>query len=908
MATSNSTQTGTALADYPLLHTKLHIPPRRSDWVRRPHLLEKLKKSREATVILVSAPPGFGKTALLSEWIDQSKIPAAWLSLDPSDNDPARFLRYLISALQSIEKDIGRTALAELQSPQLPELDVLLSNLINDIDALPGRVVLVLDDYHLIDTPKVHGILEFILDHLPPHLYLAIATRADPSLPIARLRAQDQLTEIRGSDLSFNAAESASFLNDSMNLGLSAQDISRLVSRTEGWIAGLQLAAISMRDRSNVSEFIDSFTGDDRHIADYLVEEVLNQQPDRIRDFLLKTSILGSLSASLCDAVTGHNDSQRLLDELDRSNLFITPVDDRRHWYRYHRLFADLLVQRLSQDYSDEMRELHRRAANWLEEHGVINEAIDHTLAAEDFERAIRLMEQHAWAILMRQGEVSTLQRWLQSVPSDIMYGHPRMNIFGAWMLFFSLRIEEIESRLLEVERALETAPDKDVSGELAAVRGSLLQMQGNISAATEQFHIAYESIREDNLTIRAIIGMDLGWTNISTDNLVAASDHLAEAARLNKQLGYFTAALKSGCLLAEVHVAQGHLHQANELYQQQLKSAETWALHESPIMGLLYGGMSELALERNDLSLAADYADKCMEAFQHGGPVLSILMAHLIKSDVAFARGRFQDARSHFQEAEQIIDQLNLPNWSQRVKANQARLWILRSLQNGNEAAQQHIESWVETCNISKTPHALDTAIFLPGHTHDYEHLTLARALIMLNKPQEALDLLGWLLPAAEKAGRERSVVEILILKSVVLRSTGEEELAYVDLERALVLAEPEGYIRLFVNEGTPMAEMLEEMIVRDSEVKSNYLRKLILGLKAPAPAVEGEEPVDPLSDREMEVIKLIEAGLSNTEIAKELFISLDTVKSHTKNINSKLHVHRRTQAVAKARELGLL
>ena len=848
------------------------------------------------------------KTALLSEWIHQSKIPAAWLSLDTSDNDPARFLRYLISALQTIENDIGRTALAELQSPQLPDLDILLSNLINDIDALPDRIVLVLDDYHLIDTPKVHGILEFILDHQPPQLYLAIATRADPSLPIARLRAQDQLTEIRANNLSFNAAETTLFLNDSMNLGLSTQDISRLVSRTEGWIAGLQLAAISMRDRSNVSEFIDSLTGDDRHIADYLVEEVLNLQPEHIRNFLLKTSILGSLSAPLCDAVTGHHDSQQLLDELDRSNLFITPVDERRQWYRYHRLFADLLTQRLSQDHADEMQELHRRASNWLEENSMFNEAIDHTLAAEDFEQAIQLMERHAWSILMKHGEVSTLQRWLQSIPSDIIYRHPRINIFGAWMLFFSLRIEEIESRLLEVERALETAPDKDVFGELTAVRGSLLQMQGNIPAATEQFHIAYESIREDNLTIRAIIGMSLGWTNISTDNLTAASDHLTEAARLNKQLGYFTAALKSGCLLAEVYIAQGHLHQADEYYHQQLKNAETWALHESPMMGLLYGGMSELALERNDLSLADDYADKCMEAFQHSGPVLSILMAHLIKSDVSFARGRFQDARSHFQEAEQIVDQLNLPNWSQRVKANQARLWILRSLQNGDEAAQQHIESWVETCNISKTPHALDTAIFLPGQTHDYEHLTLARALIILNKPQEALELLDWLLPSAVNAGRERSVLEILILKSLAMRAAGKEELAYVDLERALVMAEPEGYVRLLVNEGTSMAEMLEEMSARNSEVKSNYLRKLILSLKAPTPIIDGAEPVDPLSDRELEVVKLIEAGLSNTEIAKELFISLDTVKSHTKNINSKLHVHRRTQAVAKAKELGLL
>jgi LuxR family maltose regulon positive regulatory protein len=394
----------------------------------------------------------------------------------------------------------------------------------------------------------------------------------------------------------------------------------------------------------------------------------------------------------------------------------------------------------------------------------------------------------------------------------------------------------------------------------------------------------------------------------MSTDNLAAASDHFTEAARLNKQLGYLTAALKSGCLLAEVHFSQGHLNQADELYRQQLKNAEKWALIESPIMGLLYGGMSELALERNDLSSATEHAGRCMEAFQHGGPVLSILMAHLIKADVASARGSFKDASSHFQEAEQIIDQLNLPIWSQRVKANQARLWIHNYIQNEDKSALQHIESWVETCSISRTSHALDTAIFLPGHTHDYEHLTLARALILLNTPEEALELLGWLLPAAEKAGRQRSVVEILILKSLALEAAGQDELALVSLDRVLVLAESEDYMRLFVNEGTPMAEMLEKISADDSKSRSKHLQKLLLAFKVPVSTKDESEPVDSLSDRELEVIKLIEAGHSNTEIAGKLFISLDTVKSHTKNINSKLHVHRRTQAVARARELGLL
>ncbi|MFC1619984.1 LuxR C-terminal-related transcriptional regulator, partial [Candidatus Neomarinimicrobiota bacterium] len=531
-----------------------------------------------------------------------------------------------------------------------------------------------------------------------------------------------------------------------------------------------------------------------------------------------------------------------------------------------------------------------------------------HALAAEDFKRAIHLMEPHVWSVLMRQGEVNTLQRWLLSIPDDVIRNHPRISILSAWMLFFSLRTEEIESRLLEAEGALNTAPDSDISGELAAIRGTLLQMQGNIPAATERFHVALESVAEDNLTIRAIIGMDLGWSYMSTDNLAAASNHFTEAARLNKQLRYFTAALKSGCLLAEVHISQGHLCQANELYEQQLKDAEKWALIKSPIMGLLYGGMSELALERNDLVLAAKHADNCMEAFHHGAPILSILMAHLIAADVAGAVGRFQDIRSHFQKAEQIVDQLSLPNWSQCVNANQARLWIMHYRQSGDEQARQHVETWVETCSISRTPHPLDTAIFLPSHTHDYEHLTLARALIMLNCPEEALELLHWLLPAAEKAGRQRSEVEILILQSLALRTAGQDEPALVSLERALVLAEPEEYVRLFLNEGTPMAEILEEMSAKESKVKPHYLRKLVLGLKVPVPTTEGAEPVDPLSGRELEVIKLIEAGLSNTEIAKELFISLDTVKSHTKNINSKLHVHRRTQAVARARELGLL
>jgi LuxR family maltose regulon positive regulatory protein len=908
MPPSNSDSNVTDSVDYPLLRTKLNVPLPRSNWINRPHLLKKLDKVAEGTLVLVSAPPGFGKTALLSEWIHQSGFAAAWVSLDTSDNDPARFLRYVINALQTVEKNIGRTALAELESPQLPTPDRLLTNLINDIATLPDQMVLVLDDYHLIDDPQIHSMVEFILDHLPSQLYLAIATRADPPLSIARLRVQEQLVEIRATDLSFNAKETTSFLNDSMTLGLTTQDISRLAIRTEGWIAGLQLAAISMLGRDDISEFIDSFTGGDHHIADYLIEEVLAQQPEQVRDFLLKTSILDHLSAQLCDAVSGRHDSRQMLTDLENDNLFVLPLDGQRQWYRYHRLFADLLIQRLSQDSPDILPELHRSASEWFEQNGMINEAIDHALAAEDFKRAIHLMEPHVWSVLMRQGEVSTLQRWLLSIPSDVIRNHPRISILSAWMLFFSLRTEEIESRLLEAEGALKTAPDRDISGELAAIRGTLLQMQGNLPAAIEQFRVALESVAEDNLTIRAIIGMDLGWSHMSTDNLAAASDHFTEAERLNKQLGYFTAALKSGCLLAEVHISQGHLNQADELYRQQLKNAEKWALIESPIMGLLYGGMSELALERNDLVLAAKHADNCMEAFRHGGPILSILMAHLIKADVACAMGNLKTAGSHFQEAEQIVDQLNIPIWSQRVKANQARLWIIWYLQNEDKQVRKHIEAWVETCSLSRTPHPLDTAIFLSSHTHDYEHLTLARALIMLDTPEEALEMCSWLLPASEKAGRQRSVVEILILHSLAQKTAGQDELALVSLERALELAEPEDYVRLFVNEGTPLVELLERISADDSKSRSKYLRKLLLAFKVPVSTKDESEPVDSLSDRELEVIKLIEAGLSNTEIAGKLFISLDTVKSHTKNINSKLHVHRRTQAVAKARELGLL
>ena len=616
----------------PLLTTKLYIPPTRPELVPRPRLVEKLNDGLHRKLTLISAPAGFGKTTLVSEWVEQlrlddskenqNKYKIAWFSLDENDKDPARFLTYFISALnrtERVEATIGEGALTMLQSPQPPPTEAILTSLINEIAAIPDRIIIVLDDYHVLESSQVDDALTLLLEHLPPQLHLVIATREDPHLPLSRLRARGQLTELRAADLRFTTSEVAEFLSQVMGLDLSAENIAALEARTEGWIAGLQLAAISLQGHADTSRLIQSFTGSHRLVLDYLIEEVLNQQPQNIQNFLLQTAILNRLTGSLCDAITGQENGQAILEMLDRSNLFIVPLDNERRWYRYHHLFADLLRQRLKQTQPEQLQILHRSASEWYEQNGFVDEAIEHALRAENFERAASLIEEHVDALWQR-GEHSKLRRWLAGLPVELVFSKPHLCILQAWDLFTSGHQDAAERSLQAAEKVLDTNTDlatetslmehKQLSeydrmkilGRAAAIRAFLAFYRGDVQGISQYSHQALEFLPEDDLAWRSTTTVALGDAYSLIGEMEAAYRVRLEALEASKAAGNIYMILISSMKLAVSMRQQGWLERVIEICQRQLLLANESGLSQTVVVGWLLAIWGEVLAEVNDL------------------------------------------------------------------------------------------------------------------------------------------------------------------------------------------------------------------------------------------------------------------------------------------------------------------
>jgi len=616
----------------PLLTTKLYIPPTRPELVPRPRLVEKLNDGLHRKLTLISAPAGFGKTTLVSEWVEQlrlddskenqNKYKIAWFSLDENDKDPARFLTYFISALnrtEGIEATIGEGALTMLQSPQPPPTEAILTSLINEIAAIPDRIIIVLDDYHVLESSQVDDALTLLLEHLPPQLHLVIATREDPHLPLSRLRARGQLTELRAADLRFTTSEAAEFLNQVMGRDLSAENIAALEARTEGWIAGLQLAAISLQGHADTSRLIQSFTGSHRLVLDYLIEEVLNQQPLNVQNFLLQTAILNRLTGSLCDAITGQENGQAILEMLDRANLFIVPLDNERRWYRYHHLFADLLRQRLKQTQPEQLQILHRSASEWYEQNGFVDEAIEHALRAENFERAASLIEEHVDALWQR-GEHSKLRRWLAGLPGELVFSKPHLCILQAWDLFTSGHQDAAERSLQAAEKVLDTNTDlatetslmehKQLSeydrmkilGRAAAIRAFLAFYRGDVQGISQYSHQALEFLPEDDLAWRSTTTVALGDAYSLIGEMEAAYRVRLEALEASKAAGNIYMILISSMKLAVTMRQQGWLERVIEICQRQLLLANESGLSQTVVVGWLLAIWGEVLAEVNDL------------------------------------------------------------------------------------------------------------------------------------------------------------------------------------------------------------------------------------------------------------------------------------------------------------------
>ena len=908
----------------PILATKLYVPPPRPGVVLRPRLIERLNEGMHRRLTLVCAPAGFGKTTLLSEWVARSDRQVAWLSLDGRDSDPTRFLSYLVAALRTIAADIGEGVLGMLQSPQQPPTESILAALLNEITTVPNDFVLVLDDYHLVDAHPVDDALAFVLEYLPPRMHLVVATREDPRLPLARLRARGQLAELRIADLRFAASEAAEFLKGALGLDLSAEDIAALEARTEGWIAGLQLAALSMRGREDVSRFIGAFAGDNRYIADYLVEEVLQRQPERIRSFLLQTSILDRLNGPLCDAVTDQEEGNVLLGALERGNFFVVGLDDKRHWYRYHHLFADVLFAHLMAEQPDQVPTLHRRASEWYEQNGLRADAIRHALAAEDFERAADLVEL-AVPAMRRSRKEATLLGWLKALPDELLHFRPVLSLAYAGALQQGGELEGVEERLRDAERWLDTTADvharpgapsaemvvmheeafRRLPGSIAVQRAGQALVLGDVPGTVKYARRALDLAGEDDHFRRGAAAALLGLASWTSGDLEAARRSFADGMASLQMAGFISDAVGGSIALADIRFAQGRLREAMRTYERGLRLA---AEHGDPVMrgtADMHVGMSEIYRERNDLKVATQHLLRSREQGEHTGFPQNPYRWRVAMARIQEAQGDLDGALDLLQEAERLYVSDFFPN-VRPIAALKARVWVMQG--RLGEALD-----WAREKGLSVEDDL--------GYLREFEHITLARVfLARYNRDREeryiheAMGLLERLLLAAEAGGRTGSVSEILVLQALAHEVQGESPSALVPLERALTLAEPEGYVRVFVDEGTPMARLLSEAAAR--EIMPGYVDKLLAAFEAEEqkgesylpPAPPAQSLVEPLSQRELEVLRLIAQGLSNREIGERLFLAIITVKGHNRNVFRKLQVRRRTEAVARARELSLL
>jgi LuxR family maltose regulon positive regulatory protein len=919
----------------PLLETKLRVPRLRRALVPRPRLSERLSRGAESALTLVSAPAGFGKTTLLTEWLADAPADgrsAAWLSLDQRDDDPGVFWTYLIAALRTAAPGVGTAALVQLQSPQAP-IEAVLATLLNDLGAVSGSVVLVLDDYHVIDARDIHDGIAFMLEHLPPQLHLVIAGRADPALPVSRLRGRGELVEIRAADLRFTPDEAATYLNGVMGLVLTAADVAALEGRTEGWIAALQLAALSLQGRDDAEDFIAGFAGDDRYIVDYLVEEVLQRQPQNVRSFLLSTSIVSRLSGSLCDAVTGQCGGKAMLDALDRANLFLVQLDDRRQWYRYQHLFGDVLRAHLLEEQPDRVHELHLRASAWYERNGERSEAIRHALAGRDFTRAADLVEL-AIPAMRKSRQEATLRRWIEELPGELVHVRPVLSVGHAGTLILGGELDGVESRLEDAERWLDTSTDTHVGTEASSAgmvvvdheefrglpatielyRAAQALARGDVIGTVRHARQALELAPEQDQLRRGSASGMLGLASWTSGDLEAAHRAYSDCLTGLRRAGHVADTFGCSIAMADIRRSQGRLGDAMRTYEQALQLASEQ--RGSVLRGTadMYVGMSELHRERNDLPAATQHLLHSQELGEHIGLPQNPYRWRVAMARIREAEGDLGGALDLLNEAEHLYVSDYFPN-VRPVPALRARVLVARG-------AMGEALGWVREQGLS-----VDDDL---SYLREFEHITLSRVLLAqaavdhadrAERPlHEATRLLERLVKAAEEGDRTGSVIEILVLQALVHQSLGDVPAALVPLQEALLLAQPQGYVQVFVDEGPPMASLLRATArMAQGEHKAaapGYVRRLLAAVEKTSertPVRQGladltQGLLEPLSRRELDVLRLLGTDLDGPDIARELVVSLNTVRTHTKNIYAKLGVNNRRAAVRRAEELDLL
>jgi len=899
----------------PLLATKLYVPRVRGDMVSRARLIQRLDDGTKRKLTLISAPAGYGKTTLLSEWAARAGQPVAWLSLDGEDNDPARFWAYLVVALQRVEADLGQDIPEVLRSLQGPPTPALLAHLINQIHAATadtgsdGDLLLVLDDYHVIVNRSIHQSLSYLLDHMPSRLHLILASRTDPPLPLHLLRARRQLAELRAADLRFTTREAAAFLNDVMDLRLSADHVAALERRTEGWITGLQLAALSMEGRDDVSGFVHALTGSHRYVLDYLAEEVLRRQPEPVQTFLLRTSILDRLTGSLCSAVSGQKDGFETLESLEQANLFVIPLDDERRWYRYHHLFAEVLRALLQRvEGKKGILPLHTRAAEWYEEQDDINAALNHAVAAGDVERAACLIEEN-WLRVGHAGQMNTILRWLESIPQDAVQARPMLSLAYAWALWLTGHMNAVEPHLDAADaiwerRAAAGTLDPENArwrGGIPALRIQLAANRGHLDKAIHFSRRTLELAPPDNPLLRGYghLGLAHAYREFGDyDTLVKA---LIEGVSLMRTAGNFSSANLNAFYLSRVLQIQGQLQRAEEVVEEAFEFAYDRSIEQSPASAILHVARASLACERHQLAAAERHLRGGLEMSRLGGHYDYLRNASFVLARLRLAQGDPAAALEAIKEAKSVTPPTELVLPAAELAARSARV----SLARGNVSAAA---AWAE--EAAHRPGQDD------GYTRQVEALIIARVLVARGKLDEALAQLAACQQKAAGTGARRWAIEVDILRALVQQARGSNADALAALNRALTAAEPEGYVQIFLDEGLPLAPLLSEILrTRRREAPAGlpaasnpFVRRLLDALDPHDETAVPCSLIEPLTSREKEVLELMAAGLSNRQIADELIVALGTVKSHLHHIYGKLGVNNRTEAAARARDLDLL
>lgn len=868
----------------PLLQTKLHPPTPRPGGVARPRLTARLPSAAGRRLTLISAAAGSGKTTLLAEWRAQSPGSAAWLTLDADDNDPARFWTYIISALRRLDPALGDAALAQLRAPQTGALSAALSLLLNDLADYPVDFCLVLDDYHVIETPAIHSGMQFLIEQAPPTMSVIIASRVDPPLPLARWRARGQLAEVRAADLRFTVAEAAAFLNSTLGLALPAEQVAALEARTEGWIAGLQLVALSMQGLADPAAFVAAFTGSHRHIMDFLTEEVLQRQPEAARRFLLETAIVDRLCGPLCEALTAEAGGQARLEALERANLFLVPLDEERRWYRYHHLFAELLRARLRQEQPEHWADLQRRAPAWFESQGLIPEAVAHALAAPDPARAGRLMDA-AFLDLWRRGQAWTLLRWVEALPEALAAEYPSLEWLRAWAAVYGDRAVEAERRLAAVAERLDREPaaQPTLRGLVLTYRVVLAGTQGDRERVLELAGQAQTVLAPDDLNARASVAHAVAFGHRFGGETQRAAQAAAQALALAQAAGNLYTATAAQRNLGQIQRLQGRLREAHATYQQALRRVEEHLGPNSPLAGLINVGLAELFYEQAELAAAERLAREGAVAGERSHLRDYLFTADLVLAQTLRAHGDLTGAWDALEAAGR--------------HAPHARA---ASLAAAHRARMQVWEGQLTGAGAWAAAYARERQTARP-YLRETEDLTLARCWLALGQPAEALELARATGERAQQLERGLIHLEALVVEALAWQALGQTPRAGERLAQALRLGAPEGFRRLYDDEGEalkPVLTLARSRLEKDSA-------------PAAGPSARPVEPpalFEPLTEREAAVLRRLAAGLSNPEIARELYLSVDTIKTHLRGIYGKLGVHNRTQAILQAQALGLL